>query len=310
MADEGGETAGRSMDLSEMMRMFMEDRRQREAEMQAQVELLRSLVEETRGPRQAEVRALATASKENVKLPKLTEEDDIESYLTTFERMMAGYEIGQERWAYKLAPQLTGRAQQAFAAMDPARASDYKEVKAAILRRYDISEETYRRRFRAVVRKDGESYRELATRVQDLFEKWTRKCTTVGELRELLMLEQWLNALPHDARIWVIERETKTLAEAGKLADRYEQARRQLSPGASKGELGQSGEVNTKVEVKKEDSRPPQEVRRCHNCGMAGHFARDCRRALGSIAQGSTGSRVMLHFVFQLRRALVGHILV
>lgn len=61
------------MDLSEMMRMLMEDRRQREAEMQAQVELLRSLVEETRGPRQAEVRALATASKENVKLPKLRE---------------------------------------------------------------------------------------------------------------------------------------------------------------------------------------------------------------------------------------------
>lgn len=204
-----------------MMQMLMEDRRQREAEMQVQVELLRSLVEETRGPRQAEVRALATASKENVKLPKLTEENDIESYLTTFERMMAGYEIGQERWAYKLALQLTGQAQQVFAAMDPARASDYKEVKAAILRRYDISEETYRRLFRAVVRKDGESYRELKTHVQDFFEKWTRKCTTVGELRELLKLEQWMNALPHDARIWVIEREPKTLAEAGKLADTY-----------------------------------------------------------------------------------------
>lgn len=134
---------------------------------------------------------------------------------------MVGYEIGQERWAYKLAPQLTGRAQQVFAAMDPARASDYKEVKATILRRYDTSEETYRRRSRAVVRKDGKSYRELATRVQDLFEKCTRKCTTVGELRELLMLDQWLNALPHDARIWVIEREPKTLAEAGKLADTY-----------------------------------------------------------------------------------------
>ena len=51
---------------------------------------------------------MTTLSREDVRLPKLTEEDDIESYLTTFERMMAGYEIRRERWAFKLAPQLTG----------------------------------------------------------------------------------------------------------------------------------------------------------------------------------------------------------
>ena len=244
--------------------------------MQTQLQLLRTLVEETRGPRTAEVPAVVTASRD-VRLPKLTEEDDIESYLTIFERMMAGYEIEQGRWAFKLAPQLTGRAQHAFAAMDPVRASDYKEVKAAILQRYDISEETYRRRLWAVTRKEGESYRELTTRVQDLFGKWTRQCTTMEELRELMMTEQLLNALPQDVRIWVIEREPKTVAEAGKLADTYEKARRQL-PGANKGEHGQRGKVAVKEEVKRVDRRPLQEIRRCHNCGMTGHMARDCRR--------------------------------
>lgn len=164
MATEGEGAGDKSMDTAEVMRLFMEDRRQREAEMQTQLQLLRTLVEETRGPRTAEVPAVVTPSRD-VRLPKLTEEDDIESYLTIFERMMAGYEIEQGRWAFKLAPQLTGRAQHAFAAMDPVRASDYKEVKAAILQRYDISEETYRRRLRAVTRKEGESYRELTTRV-------------------------------------------------------------------------------------------------------------------------------------------------
>ena len=46
----------------------------------------------------------------------------------------------QNRWAYKLAPQLTGRAQQAYAAMPSEEAGDYALVKAAILQRYDISE--------------------------------------------------------------------------------------------------------------------------------------------------------------------------
>ena len=71
----------------------------------------------------------------DVKDAKLMEEDDIEAYLTTFERMMRAYEVKRERWAYKLAPQLSGRAQQAYAAMSAADAGNYEKMKLAILRR-------------------------------------------------------------------------------------------------------------------------------------------------------------------------------
>jgi len=89
MATEEG-AVDKSMVTAEVMRLFMEDRGQWEAEMQTQLQLLRTLVEETRGPTTAEVSAVVTASRD-VRLPKLTK-DDIESYLTIFERMMAGYE--------------------------------------------------------------------------------------------------------------------------------------------------------------------------------------------------------------------------
>ena len=39
--------------------------------------------------------------------------------------------------------------QRAYAALAVADAGDYKRVKAAILRRYDITDDSYRRRFRA-----------------------------------------------------------------------------------------------------------------------------------------------------------------
>ena len=52
-----------------------------------------------------------------VKLVPLTEQDDIESYLVTFERIMDAYKITKGQWTYYLAPQLTGKAQQAFAAL-------------------------------------------------------------------------------------------------------------------------------------------------------------------------------------------------
>lgn len=46
--------------------------------------------------------------------------------------------MGEERWVYELAPQLSGRARQAYVAMTPEEAGNYERVKAAILRRYKI----------------------------------------------------------------------------------------------------------------------------------------------------------------------------
>ena len=60
---------------------------------------------------------------------------------------MQAYKVPNERWVYKLASQLTGRAQQAYAAMPTADAGKYEEVKAAKQRRYDINAETYWQRF-------------------------------------------------------------------------------------------------------------------------------------------------------------------
>ena len=127
--------------------------------------------------------------------------------------------------AFRLAPQLTRRAQQAYAAMRNADAQDYQRVKEAILRCYNISEETYRQRFRSAWRKDGESYTELAVRLEDLVHKWTSGCTSMEEILEKVLIEQILTMMPSDLRIWVSERKPTKGADADQLADNYYQAR-------------------------------------------------------------------------------------
>ena len=80
--------------------------------------------------------------------------------------------MNRQRWVYKLAPQLSGKAQQANAAMSSEEAVDYECVKAAILKLYDINEETYRLRFRSVVKSINKSHREVAAvRVNNLTKK-------------------------------------------------------------------------------------------------------------------------------------------
>ena len=77
------------------------------------------------------------------KLAKLTEQDDIKDYLTVFEKTMCAYKVERSCWSYMLAPQLTGRAQKVFAAMETKQLGNYNALKDDILTRCNINEEAY-----------------------------------------------------------------------------------------------------------------------------------------------------------------------
>ncbi len=78
-------------------------------------------------------------------MARLEDNDDIEHYLTTFERLVEVYKWPEQDWAIRLIPLLTGKARSAFVSMEPILTQDYKAVKQAILAKY----ETYRLRSRA-----------------------------------------------------------------------------------------------------------------------------------------------------------------
>ena len=73
-----------------------------------------------------------------------------------------------------LAPQLVGKAQQAYAGLSADEAHNYKKLKSAVLQRYDITRESYRKWFRSAKLREGEPNRELVVRLEDLVRKWTK----------------------------------------------------------------------------------------------------------------------------------------
>ena len=254
----------------ERRRAEEEERRQREEERRrievAERERMEAVfAEERREQRRIletilEAQAPSQQRKETAKLTKLTESEDIEAYLTTFERMMSAHEVDKEKWAFKLAPNLSGKAQLAYAAMDSDDAKDYEQVKETILLRYNINTETYRQRFRTTKKQEDWSYRDLIVRLQDLSRKWTKDKTSAEEIVDLMVTEQFLTTLPQELRVWVTDRKPKTSTEAGQMADEYVQTRK--STQESKQVLGE---------------RINKEPLQCHTCGKAGHIARDCR---------------------------------
>ena len=85
-----------------------EQRRLREAadlervQMREQMEMLQQFVGETQRAdetRTASDTGSRTPHEGEVKLVQLSDQDDIEAYLTIFERVMRAYEVKEERWA-------------------------------------------------------------------------------------------------------------------------------------------------------------------------------------------------------------------
>ena len=121
---------------------------------------------------------------------------------------------------FQLSPNLSGQAQLAFAAMDQKDAGDYEKLKKAILRRYDVTPEAYRERFRSARKKGDESYTKLMTRLSDLAQKWTRSHqSSVEQLLEIIVYEQFENAIDLGLRVFLRERQPKDVTTAAELAD-------------------------------------------------------------------------------------------
>ncbi|KAK7898999.1 hypothetical protein WMY93_019852 [Mugilogobius chulae] len=161
------------------------------------------------------------------KLLPLAPDDDIEHFLTTFERMAQVCRWPDEEWDVRLVPLLTGKARSAYVVMDMKDAEDYDKVKDAILAKYEITSETYRRRFRSLHIEPNETPRELYVRLKELFTRWIQpEKTTIKKMSEKLILEQFLRMVTPELEVWIKEHDPDTAEEAARLAEVFMSARR------------------------------------------------------------------------------------
>ncbi|XP_064389549.1 uncharacterized protein LOC135337548 [Halichondria panicea] len=295
------------MMLQEQQRMMAE---QHQAQQRVLLEMLQTQQEEQRAYRQEmeELRhqeAVRHREETRHKLPKpvfkkLEETDDIENFLETFERVATQHDWPENAWAVQLAGLLTGRAQAAYAALDATEAQDYKKVKEAILHRYDVNQETHRRRFREDRKKPEESYREWLWRITNHFDKWCKDSTM--PMKELVVMEQALWGMPEGLTVWLRERQPKSLEELAKLAEDYTLARKgKDQPFGTRKPLSSPGTPavetqGTRAPHKRNGFRtePRTKVKaagekQCFHCHQWGHLKYNCPKR--SLSQGKADSK-------------------
>ena len=112
------------------------------------------------------------------KMPKLPafvdRKDDLDSWLLRFERFATTSGWLKESWCTSLSALLTGRALEAFCRLSETEATDYDGAKKVLQKRYNLTEDGYRQRFRTCSPEERENPSMFIVRLKTYLERWMK----------------------------------------------------------------------------------------------------------------------------------------
>ena len=247
-------------------------------------------------------RAQANNYEDRAKAPKLPSfvdgKDNLDAYLQRFERFAVTAKWEKAGWATKLSALLSGRALEVYSRLSEEAASDYDKMKIALMRRYDLTEDGYRRKFRTSKPEIDES---------PYLIRWLELSKTERSfdgLKNMIVKEQFINSCPKELTVHLRERAHETLEEMAKIADHYLEAhgKHVFNTGRNKAPT---------LPEKDDNKKPPTDTtplycyrcngrghrsancptRKCYLCGRQGHEARNCKSGVPkSGGQSKNGS--------------------
>ena len=163
------------------------------------------------------------------KLPPFDESrDEMDSYLRRFERYATAQKWDRGTWATSLSALLRGRALDVYALMSLATAQDYDELKAALLRRFDMTEDGFKKKFRSSRPDLAETFTQFTVRLSSYFTRWIEMAKipkTFDGLFDLILRDQLLHICNQELAIFLRQNVPKTASEMCKLADQFSESR-------------------------------------------------------------------------------------
>lgn len=223
----------------------------------------------------------------NGKVPKLPvyvdEKDDLHSYLQRFERFARINNWPENEWAVSLSALLTGKALDVFSRLSVEDAVNYSKLKEALLKRYELNEEGYHKKFRTAKPEKGESPEQFIFRIRTYLDRWielSKSDKSYDGMSNLIIREQFIDACPKQLSIFLKERTTNDLKELAKMADQYLSAHQ--SELAASARYDDNGFRNKQFENKKENNTDF----RCFNCNGRSHKASECTKPKVSNSTG------------------------
>jgi hypothetical protein len=124
-----------------------------------------------------------------------------------------------------LATQLKGKAAEVYTQLSLEQSQDHEILKSALLARYKLHAETYRRQFRFEVKSEKETFTQFATRLRMLLRRWLsldgKSAGKYDDLEDLFLREQLLNTVEPELELFVRQNAPTNVEAAARLADQF-----------------------------------------------------------------------------------------
>ena len=217
---------------SELMRRKAEMEHEREM-LALQVQADANKLEISNAGNASSVDLNTSCSKSKIKrgtmLPRFRESEcGIDAYLERFERFACSQDWSRDNYAVYLSALLEGPALEVYHRLSREDANDYDCLKEALLIRYYMTVEDFRKMFLNSRQFSSETATQFLTRLTHFFKQWvsmSQTAETFEGLSELIIGEQFLHACPRELAIFTRERKPKDVQEMSDLASLFAQSR-------------------------------------------------------------------------------------
>jgi hypothetical protein len=252
---------------------------------------------------QHEIAAREQGKRERLpELPTFVEgRDDLDAYLDRFERYAEMARWPREEWAIGLGALLTGEALSVYSRVSRADAGNYAALKKALLDRYQLDAEGFRKKLRESSAREGERPEHFIDRLKGYVYKWIEMAgakQTFDDLVFLMVSEQFLSYCSNNLAVYLKTVAFGNLEELGEKAHKFlgargiqmkDSTRPRVSNDRGKSRLtcwGCRKVGHRQRECKKR--RKAKTVPRagglstvtCYSCGELGHYASNCREPM------------------------------
>ena len=289
------------------------DKEKRAREINATVELTDATMRKEESERRHKMELLEAQSRLSIppsrelnqqtslRTPKLpyfeVEKDDMDAYLQRFERYALAQKWPPDQWAINLSALLKGKALEVYSRIPPEEALEYDVLKEALLKRFEMTEDGFRKRFRNCRPEVGETFTQFSKRLVRYIHRWmelAKTDKTFEGLLDLMLRDQFIQSCGKDLTLFLRERVPKSVDEMSKLADQFREARggsnvnlisrpKKSEPGHNVASQSANVAQNKASNFKKTFPTSKSE-KRCFLCNRTGHYAYECKAKQNTLA--------------------------
>ena len=203
------------------------------------------------------------------KLPYFDEHTDkMDSYLTRFESYALSNKWDPSMWASYLSALLKGRALEVFVRLSRDDQSDYGQIKEALLTNFDLTERSFRKKFRDCRPEKAETFRQFSGRLASYLDKWlglAKVEKTYEAVCDFLARDQFLDCCSHELYLYLKPKPFTALGELAHEADLFADAKGGIPLCITKGR--QESKVVGQAQPKVEPNQDQKPVVKCNICG-------------------------------------------